>query len=306
MARKFTAPDRQPTRDVTVAAGGTPSALSRGAIIGIAVGGAAGLIGVALLAWYCLRKRKLSRENYRYDKPGSMAPSHSHTHSGSGGVMGYPAWSSPVSSHNTAMSPVYGPGQSPGWNPQTQQQAYPEQSHHPRHHGMGPVAMIPNHPIEMPGNAHDTGASEAYEQAPPLTPKSPNGHRTSLATVGAGDSPTKRGAAGGRRETGGSSGEWQLNSATGTLQRVRTGGDGDGGDYGPGLSPVAPRAHHYQGLYQQHHRNNSNSTSPVYADGGYGPRELSGDAPPPPSPLRPMSDHGEVDGDRRHNTYYHR
>lgn len=55
---------------------------------------------------------------------------------------------SPGSSHNTPVTPVpYGAGHSPLF------------AEHVPHIG---AAIIPNHPVEMPGHLHDSGASEIY------------------------------------------------------------------------------------------------------------------------------------------------
>lgn len=259
MARTYTAPSRTATRSVSSnTAAPSGSSLSTGAIAGIAVGGAAVLAAVVAGVWYfCVRRKR--QQKYAYGKPGSTAPTHSQTFSGGsmngqfglglgGAAGGPPSWSrSPGSSHHTPASP-YGPGQSSPWLQHQQMAAV---------NGRG--AIIPSHPIEMPGNVYDSGASEMYD--------------------------------GGTGTGTGSTGMMSPYSASGTDSMIKP-------DLG-GAWP-APLHHEVTGVSPVHVAANSPHQHPSgtpYVDGGFGPRELSGD--PVDGPMTPSGTN------RQHETFYH-
>ncbi|KAK6078523.1 Kelch repeat-containing protein-like protein 5 [Seiridium cupressi] len=135
MSRKYTAPVRTPTRDVSPPTTSPSSSLSSGAIAGIAVGAAVVVVVLFTSVWFCCRRQRRKRQGQSTPAMSSVAPMHSHTHSGNGSM-----WS-PGSSHQTPGPPSpYGAGHNSVFMPGG--------------------AVIPNHPIEMPGHVHGSGASE--------------------------------------------------------------------------------------------------------------------------------------------------
>lgn len=241
MARRYTAPPRSPTRVVsTVTATATPApshSLSRGAIAGIAVGSAVGALAILAGIWLCCRRRRKAIRIRESTGGMSTLPAlNTHMGSGAGSV-----WS-PVSSHHNGPPSPYGTASSPLF-------AQPQQQ-------FPPTAYIPNHPIEMPGNLHDSGASEMYDSS---------GRRHSRATVSAGDrSPVSAG--------GGAIGVASPYppSADTTLKN-------SGVESWPSPLEVHPA-----------HRGGRDAS--VYAGGGYGPQELSSDN----TPVSPRVEKGQA------------
>lgn len=141
------------------------------------------MVLIALLAGtcFCFRRRKRRREAHGIPPHmSSVAPMHSHVPSGGDSV-----WS-PGSSHHTPVSPMapYGTmAQSPMYS---YQPPYPETA-----------AVIPNHPIEMPGHVHDSGASEMYDHHHPhsaVTSSASPGDGGLVSPYPAGTDPTKYGS----------------------------------------------------------------------------------------------------------------
>ncbi|ETS85723.1 hypothetical protein PFICI_03748 [Pestalotiopsis fici W106-1] len=255
MARKYTAPARSPTRNVSTATVTVPpaapshsSSLSRGAIAGIAVGSAVGALAVLAGIWLCCRRRRDMMRDRQSTGGMSTVPAlqhhHAHTNSGDGSL-----WS-PVSSHQhspygTTSSPVFA---------------------HPQH--FPPTAYIPDHPVEMPGNLHDSGASEMYDNS------SAQRH-SKIASVGdqspigggggvASPYPPPLSIPGGTDAVkhGGVARSWPTSPVGGDMDQV---------------SPLRPS---------------------VYAGGGYGPQELS-------SETTPVSPRSATKGGHTHETFYH-
>jgi hypothetical protein len=182
MSRKYTAPVRTPTRDVSITAPSQSSPLSNGAIAGIAIGGAVAVIATIAGIWFCCRRRRLRGDDpIQQTTPGmaSVTPMHINSPPSGAGSMWSPGSShqtpGPPSPHGTGTASIFGYPQPPA-----------------------PAAVIPNHPIEMPGHVHDCGASEIYDHATPNSTMSAGGYRTPIATglvspYSAGPDPIKYG-----------------------------------------------------------------------------------------------------------------
>lgn len=150
MSRKYTAPVRTPTRDVSGNDNASSSPLSKGAITGIAVGAGVLVIAIIVGIWLCCRRRAKTRE-VQQTPPAmlSVVPTDSHTPSGIGSM-----WS-PGSSHNTPDTLVaYVNGNVPVYM---------------RQQSSAGSAVIPNQPFEMPGHIHDCGANEIYDDRIPTS-----------------------------------------------------------------------------------------------------------------------------------------
>ncbi|KAH8673695.1 hypothetical protein BX600DRAFT_213271 [Xylariales sp. PMI_506] len=151
MSRKYTAPVRQPTRDVSASGKPSPARpLSTGAIVGIAVGGAVVLIALLAGCWLCIRRqRRREKQERGYGYGRASGGGGGSSNGGGGGRRGHPR----NGSYNHSSGSI-GPGGpwSPGSSHHTPVGPYP--SHSP----FLPHAAIPRFPVEMPGN--ETSADE--------------------------------------------------------------------------------------------------------------------------------------------------
>ncbi|KAH8195754.1 hypothetical protein TruAng_010082 [Truncatella angustata] len=136
--RKYTAPARAPTRQVSPGAAPPSSSLSSGAIAGISVGAAVALIALLAGLWFCFRRRQK-----RKNSPEQVTPATSSVVPIRSAAM----WSPGSSNHTPATPSAYGVNHAWPAPPFAQ-------------------APMPNHPVELPGTVHDSGAREMYGEPP--------------------------------------------------------------------------------------------------------------------------------------------